>query len=140
VLDRLGYRASLKVITNAGGAGLGDLGDSSKRSQIGWFTWFQDHPTPSNFIEPLLTCRSFVPRSQDNLNVAEFCNRRIDVQQARNPAAAGELWSRIDHELVDRAPWAPLYNPRTVTVLGRRVGNYKYHPFWNVLLDQLWVQ
>jgi peptide/nickel transport system substrate-binding protein len=146
VLDRLGYRASLKVITNAAAAGVGDLGDSSKRPQIGWFTWFQDNPTPSNFIQPLLTCRSFVPRSQDNLNLAEFCNRRIDAQiahaaalQAHDPGAAGELWSRIDHELVDRAPWVPLYNPRTVTVLGRRVGNYKYHPFWNVLLDQLWV-
>jgi ABC-type transport system substrate-binding protein/DNA-binding SARP family transcriptional activator/streptogramin lyase len=147
VLDRLGYRASLRVITNAASAGLGDLGDSSKRPQIGWFTWFQDYPTPSNFIEPLLTCRSFVPRSQDNANVAEFCNRQIDAQiaraaplQARDPAAAGELWSRIDHELVDQAPWVPLYNPRTVTVLGPRVGNYKYHPFWNVLLDQLWVR
>jgi peptide/nickel transport system substrate-binding protein len=147
VLDRLGYQASLKVITNAATAGLGDLSDSSKRPQIGWFTWFQDNPTPSNFIEPLLTCRAFVPRSPDNLNVAEFCNRRIDAQiahaaalQARDPAAAGELWSRVDHELVDRAPWVPLYNPRTVTVLGRRVGNYKYHPFWNVLLDQLWVR
>jgi peptide/nickel transport system substrate-binding protein len=146
VLDRLGYRASLKVITNTG-AGLGPLSDSSKRPQIGWSNWLQDYPTPSNFIEPLLTCRSFVPRSQDNLNAAEFCDRRIDAQisradalQTRNPAAAGELWSRIDHELVDRAPWVPLYNPRTVTVLGPRVGNYKYHPFWNVLLDQLWVR
>jgi hypothetical protein len=27
-----------------------------------------------------------------------------------------------------------------VTALGARVGNYKYHPFWNVLLDQLWVR
>jgi len=27
-----------------------------------------------------------------------------------------------------------------VTVLAPRVGNYKYHPFWNVLLDQLWVR
>jgi len=147
VLDRLGYQASLKVITNAPSAGLGDLSDSSKRPQIGWFTWFQDSPTPSNFIEPLLTCRSFVPRSQDNLNIAEFCSRRIDAQiahavalQARDPAAANELWSRIDHELVDRATWVPLYNPRTVTVLAPRVGNYKYHPFWNVLLDQLWVR
>jgi peptide/nickel transport system substrate-binding protein len=147
VLNRLGYRASLRVITNAASVGLGDLGDSSKRPQLGWFGWYQDHPTPSNFIEPLLTCRSFVPRSQINLNIAEFCSRRIDAQiahaaglQARDPAAAGELWSRIDHELVDRAPWVPLYNPRTVTVLGRRVGNYEYHPFWNVLLDQLWVR
>ena len=147
VLGRLGYRASQKVTISATSPDLGDLADSSKRPQIGWFTWFQDYPTPSNFIEPLLTCRSFVPRSKNNPNVAEFCDRRIDAQvahasalQARDPAAAGELWSRIDHELVDRAPWVPLYNPRTVTVLGRRVGNYKYHPFWNLLLDQLWVR
>ena len=146
VLDRLGYRASLKVITNPG-AGLGPLGDSSKRPQIGWSNWLQDYPTPSNFIKPLLTCRSFVPRSQDNLNAAEFCDRRIDALisraealQAREPAAARELWSRIDHQLVDRAPWVPVYNLRTVTVLGPHVGNYKYHPFWNVLLDQLWVR
>jgi peptide/nickel transport system substrate-binding protein len=147
VLDRLGFRASLRVMENAASVGVGDLGDSSKRPQIGWFTWFQDHPTPSNFIEPLLTCRAFVPRSRDNLNVAELCDRHIDAdvrradaQLQRDPAAAGELWSRIDRELVDRAPWVPLYNPRTVTVLGPRVGNYEYHPFWNVLLDQLWVR
>jgi peptide/nickel transport system substrate-binding protein len=113
----------------------------------GWLTWFQDTPTPSNFIRLLLTCRAFVPASPENLNVAELCDRRIDAQirragslQQRDPAAAGKAWSRIDHELVDRAPWVPLYNPRTVTALGPRVGNYKYHPFWNVLLDQLWVR
>jgi ABC-type transport system substrate-binding protein/DNA-binding SARP family transcriptional activator/streptogramin lyase len=147
VLEKLGYRASMNVITGATGAGMGDLSDSSKRPQIGWFPWIQDQPTPSNFIEPLLTCRSFVPGSRNNVNVAEFCDRAIDAQvahasalQAHDPAAAGELWSRIDRELVDRAPWVPLYNPRTVTVLGTRVGNYKYHPFWNLLLDQLWVR
>jgi peptide/nickel transport system substrate-binding protein len=113
----------------------------------GWLTWFQDTPTPSNFIRLLLTCRAFVPASPENLNVAELCDRRIDAQirragslQQRDPAAAGKAWSRLDHELVDRAPGVPLYNPRTVTALGPRVGNYKYHPFWNVLLDQLWVR
>jgi peptide/nickel transport system substrate-binding protein len=147
VLNRLGYSASMKVMTNAASVGLGDLSDSSKQPQLGWFGWYQDHPTPSNFIEPLLTCRSFVPRSQKNLNIAEYCDPTIDAQvaradalQARDPAAAGQLWSRTDHELVDRAPWVPLYNPKTVTVLGARVGNYKYHPFWNLLLDQLWVR
>jgi peptide/nickel transport system substrate-binding protein len=146
VLDRLGYRASMKVITNPGSV-LGDLGDSSKRPQIGWFNWLQDYPTPSNFVDVLLSCRSFVPRSPSNLNAAEFCDRQIDAQaarasalRARDPAAAGELWSRIDRELADRAPWVPVYNLRTVTVLAPRVGNYKYHPFWNVLLDQLWVR
>jgi peptide/nickel transport system substrate-binding protein len=79
--------------------------------------------------------------------VPELCDRGIDAQvrhasslQSRDPSAAGEAWSRIDRELVDRGPWVPLFNPRTVTLLSSRVGNYQYHPFWNVLLDQLWVR
>src|SRR5262249_61454321 len=98
VPDRLGYQASLKVITNAPSAGLGDLSDSSKRPQIGWFTWFQDSPTPSNFIEPLLTCRSFVPRSQDNLNITDVPHRGIPSENAhaaapplREPTTPDEL-------------------------------------------------
>jgi len=147
VLDRLGYRASAKVIDYRDPDSFGALADSRRRPQIAWFTWFQDHPTPSNFIDLLLSCRSFVPRNPANLNLAEFCDRAIDADirrayslQQSDPAAAGEAWSRIDHELVDRAPWVPLYNPRTVTALSARVGNYQYHPFWNVLLDQLWVR
>jgi ABC-type transport system substrate-binding protein/DNA-binding SARP family transcriptional activator/streptogramin lyase len=147
VLDQLGYRASFRIIDNTSLDGVGELGNSRRRPQIGWFTWFQDVPTPANFIDPLLTCASFVPASDTNINVAEFCNRSIDTQERRahtlqqtDPAAAGEAWSRVDRELVDQAPWAPLYNPRAATALGVRVGNYQYHPFWNVLLDQLWVR
>jgi hypothetical protein len=66
--------------------------------------------------------------------------RRPAAPQLRDPAVAGKLWNRIDHELVDRAPWVPLYNPRTAIALGTRVGNYEYHPFWKVLLDQLRVR
>ena len=147
VLDRLGYRASDRVISNTGAVGVGALGDSRRRFQLGWFSWYQDHPTPANFIDPLLTCAAFVPRNAGNLNIAEFCDRSIDAEARRahslqqtDPAAAGEAWSRVDRELVDRAPWVPLYNPRAVTALSTRVGNYQYHPFWTVLLDQLWVR
>jgi len=147
VLDQLGYRASFRIIDNTSSVAVGDLGNSRRRPQIGWFTWFQDVPTPANFIDPLLTCASFVPASDANINVAEFCNRSIDEKARRahslqqtDPAAAGEAWSRVDRKLVDQAPWAPLYNPRSATALGARVGNYQYHPFWTVLLDQLWVR
>jgi YVTN family beta-propeller protein len=147
VLDRLGYRASARVISNTNLAGAGELSDSRRRPQLGWFTWFQDHPTPANFIDQLLTCRAFLPANATNLNVAEFCDRGIDAGARRahslqqdDPAAAGAAWSQVDRELVDRAPWAPLYNPRAVTALSARVGNYQYHPFWTVLLDQLWVR
>jgi YVTN family beta-propeller protein len=144
VLRRLGYRASLKVLDSISP---GPLGNSRARPQIGWFTWFQDFPAPSNFIGPLLSCGSFAPGDPGQLNLAEFCDPRIDTQirhaealQTRDQTAAGEAWGRIDHELVDRAPWVPLYNPRALTALSARVGNYQYHPFWQVLLDQLWVR
>jgi ABC-type transport system substrate-binding protein len=59
---------------------------------------------------------------------------------AQNPAAAADAWNRVDRELADEAPLVPLFNTRGLVVLSGRVGNYEYHPFWNVLLDQLWVR
>src|SRR5262249_37703912 len=43
--------------------------------------------------------------------------QRAHSLQQTDPAAAGEGWSNVDRELVDQAPWAPLYNPRTATAL-----------------------
>jgi ABC-type transport system substrate-binding protein len=81
------------------------------------------------------------------VNVAEFCDPRIDVQarralalQAGGMAAATPRWTTIDHELVDQAPWVPLYTPRDLTLLAPRVGNYQFHPYWTLLIDQLWVR
>jgi ABC-type transport system substrate-binding protein/DNA-binding SARP family transcriptional activator/streptogramin lyase len=146
VLDQLGYRASLQVITNPNAYDQ-RLYDSRQHTQVGWFSWYQDYPTPSDFITPLLTCRSFVPGNPANLNAAEFCSRRIDAQvaralalQAHNPSAAGALWARIDHRIVNQAPWVPVYNPRSLVVLSTRVGNYQFDPYWSVLIDQLWAR
>jgi peptide/nickel transport system substrate-binding protein len=121
--------------------------DSRNRPQLSFFTWYQDFPAPWDFIGPLFTCASFLPGNPGNLNAAEFCDPRIDTQarqalalQARGLAAAAPRWTTIDHELTDRAPWVPLYTPRNLTVLSARVGNYQFHPYWNLLIDQLWVR
>jgi ABC-type transport system substrate-binding protein len=50
------------------------------------------------------------------------------------------MWARIDRQLVDQAPWVPLYTPRTPYFVSKRVGNWQYHPYFHVLLDQLWVR
>jgi hypothetical protein len=34
----------------------------------------------------------------------------------------------------------PLYNPRALVVVSARVGNYQFHPLWQLLIDQLWVR
>jgi len=95
----------------------------------------------------VLTCGSFLPASPINVNTAEFCDRRIDAQaqharmlQLRAPGTAAGRWAAIDRELVAEAPWVPLYNPRDLTVLSARVGNYQFHPYWSLLIDQLWVR
>lgn len=144
VLDQIGYRATLRSFPDPAGF---PLADSRSRGQISWFTWYSDYPAPSNFIEPLLTCSSFLPHSRSNLNLAEFCNPSIDAQiqraaatQALEPGAASGIWTRIDGELTNQATWLPLYNPQIPVALATRVGNYEYHPFWRVLLDQLWVR
>ncbi len=123
------------------------LYDSRQRTQVGWFSWYQDYPAPSDFISPLLTCQSFLPGNPANMNAAEFCNPHIDAQvtqalalQARNPGGAAALWARIDHQIVNQAPWVPIYNPRSLVALSARAGNYQFAPYWSVLIDQLWVR
>jgi peptide/nickel transport system substrate-binding protein len=148
VLDQLGYRASLHVIPGGNGNAYNRrLYNSRQRTQVGWFGWYQDHPAPSDFINPLLTCHSFLPNNPANLNAAEFCNRRIDAQvtqalalQAHNPSAATAMWARIDHQIVNQAPWVPVYNPRSLVLMSVRVGNYQFDPYWSVLIDQIWVR
>ena len=52
------------------------------------------------------------------------------------------LAARIDREIVDRAPWVPLFTPRFVDFVSNRVGNYQANTSASssVLLDQLWVR
>jgi peptide/nickel transport system substrate-binding protein len=145
VLDGLGYRAALRVTANPG-ALYQTLFDSGSHVQIGWFTWDEDYPAPSDFIPVLLTCRAFVPHSASNLNAAEFCDpsidgavRRAEMLEPASPGAANEAWAAIDRRITDQAPWLALYNPRLDIATSARVGNYQFHPFFGLMLDELWV-
>jgi peptide/nickel transport system substrate-binding protein len=145
VLGRLGYRASLKVLPIS--TFYSTLGDSRSHVQIGWFNWVQDYPAPSDFIAPNLTCRAFVPHNPANINVAEFCNPKIDAAgqraqalEAAAPGAASSAWAAIDRRITDQAPWLPLYNLRLDVATSGRVGNFQYHPFFGLLPSQLWVR
>jgi hypothetical protein len=46
----------------------------------------------------------------------------------------------IDRQITNKAPWLPLYNPRLDVITSARVGNFQYHPFFSLLVDQLWVR
>ena len=145
VLRALGYRASLKTV---GGTFPLPFFDSRVKAQIGFFGWGTDYPATSAWFTPAVTCASFQPNSRWNYNAAQFCNRGIDreislalSQQAKDPEAARKLWARIDREVVDVAPLAPLIVWNIVDLLSERVGNYQYSGRGQgLLIDQLWVR
>lgn len=57
-----------------------------------------------------------------------------------DPRTAARLWERIDHEVVDRALWLPIVNPRVLDFVSPRVRNYQYHPYWGFLASQAWLE
>jgi ABC-type transport system substrate-binding protein len=68
---------------------------------------------------------------------ARECRGRLQVV---DQTAANRLWSKIDREIVDQAPWLPLHTYRQVNFVAKRVGNFQYNPQFGLLLDQLWVR
>jgi YVTN family beta-propeller protein len=140
-LNRLGYRARLRVEP------IHDyfekVLDKKTRAQAGMFAWVGGPGSPPSSFLPLLTCNSI----RQKQNPSFFCNRRIDARirralriQATDRDAAVQLWVGIERELVDQAPWVPLYTPRPADFVSKRVRNYQYNPEFGILLDQLWVR
>ena len=120
--------------------------DSRHRVQIGIYGWVPDYPAASSMLQPL-RCDAFVPASPGlNNNLSEFCDRRADrlaqraSQLPAGDARADALWAAADKRITDQAAALPLLNPKSITFVSRRVGNFQYSQQWGVLYDQLWVR
>ena len=149
-LNEIGYRASAHI-TPANGEGFGAWNDASsdsdRRVSAVLTGWAADYPNPIDFLDLLLSCRSYVPGSTRNLNTAELCDPTLDglidsaeAVQVRDPARGAARWQAADRRAVDLAAWVPLLNGVTTDVLSERTGNYQHNAEWSVLLDQLWVR
>jgi YVTN family beta-propeller protein len=146
VLRSLGFRAGLKAVPGPGPY-FKWVNDSRHGAQVGFDAWISDFPSPAGFLTPLFSCAAFAPATNDNSDPSGFCDPAVDrllaqaeSTQAQNPAAAIALWQQAERAILAQAPLVPLYNPRNVTFVSKRVGNFAYHPQWGVLLDQLWVR
>jgi ABC-type transport system substrate-binding protein len=146
VLNDLGYRARMKIVDGPDfGAFYQFIANSKNRAQAGGFWIINPNPSPSEILNSIATCESFLPNDGNNANVAEFCHRDIDGRyakavalQASDPAAAREVWSELDRRITDLAPLIPVVVPEGVDFVSKRVGNYQ-HPAYGILLSQVWV-
>jgi YVTN family beta-propeller protein len=142
-LERLGYRARVRVIPDIGRY-FGYIGTPSNRVQAGVYGWIGDFLTPSSFFESTFRCPKRGPPSAVSNNASRFCDPAVDAAYARAIAAPGSednaLWAELDRRVVSAAPTVPLVNRREVVFVSERVGNVQQHPHQGPLLDQFWVR
>ena len=65
---------------------------------------------------------------------------RARALEAIDPAAATADWTRIDRQLLRRAPVVPLATTAATAVTSSRAGGFQYAPGLGPLIDQMWVR
>jgi hypothetical protein len=90
--------------------------------------WLPDYPAPSSYLPSFFGCHGGHNRKH------YVCDPELDrqMQQAsavelQDPTRAAALWTKVDHELVDRAFWVPTVNVRNVEFVSTRLRNYQFN-------------
>jgi peptide/nickel transport system substrate-binding protein len=137
-LDELGYRASIRRAEGFNAYFAKAADEKTRGVQAGVIGWY-DVPRTASSLLTLFRC---IPP-----DLSFFCDGPINKRIARaleleisEPDAAVAPWARIERDIVDLAPWVPLFTPSHAFLASKRVGNYQYNPEWRLLFDQLWVR
>jgi peptide/nickel transport system substrate-binding protein len=144
-LNSIGYKASTQLLSAGTQYAFVQNSSNSGKWNVAYSSWYQDYPAASDFLNVLLGCGSVHPNSDASPNIAAFCQKNIQSQinqaeadGATNPSEAARLWTQIDHEDTNAAPWVDLFNPKQIDVLSSNVHGYQWNPEWNILIDRLW--
>jgi len=145
VLNQIGYKAKVKPIS--GNIFFTYVQNTKNKVQINVQQWYQDYPAASDFLYILFGCESFHPGSDSSINIAGFCDKKINAQMHKalklaqeDEQAANKLWAKIDRMVTDAAPMATLFTPKHIDFVSKRVGNFTFSKQFYWLVDQSWVK
>jgi peptide/nickel transport system substrate-binding protein len=145
VLNQLGYKAKVKPIS--ANISFTYPQNTKNKVQINVQQWYQDYPAASDFLYVLFGCEAFHPGSDSSINMAGFCNKKINAQMHKalnlavtNVQQANALWAKIDRMVTDQAPMVTLFNPSYVDFVSKRVGNFTFSKEFHWLVAKSWVQ
>lgn len=93
----------------------------------GGLAWVGDFPDPSNFYLPILSCAAARP---GGWNWSKLCRPDLDVRATEANSMAGsdqqeprlKLWSSVFREMMEEAPWVPIFHEQRFTLHSRRLG------------------
>jgi peptide/nickel transport system substrate-binding protein len=116
--------------------------------QISLSQWYQDYPAASDFLNVLLSCASFHEASDSSINITGFCDPTTETkikdalttESTDGLSAADPKWSDVDQTVMKAAPMAPLFTPKLVDFVSKRVGNYQFSKQFYMLVSQLWTK
>jgi peptide/nickel transport system substrate-binding protein len=146
VLNSIGYKAVVKPISL--NIFFTYAQNTKNKVQVSVQQWYQDYPAASDFLYVLFGCESFHPGSDSSINIAGFCDKKInadmhhalDVAVTNEKLANDKLWPKIDREVTDQAPMASLFNPKHIDFVSKRVGNFTFSKQFYWLVSQSWVK
>jgi len=145
VLSELGYKASVKPISS--NIQFTYIQNTNNNVQISVSQWYQDYPAASDFLNILFGCGSFHPGSDSSVNIAGFCDKEIQGKMDEalalaitDQAAADKLWAEIDKAVMEKAPAVPMFTPKRVDFVSKRIGNYMFNAQYYWVVTQSWVQ
>jgi peptide/nickel transport system substrate-binding protein len=141
VLKEIGLDARIKIVSF--GTYYARLGQQRTNAQIGFASWFQDYPHPSNWFDVLLNGDRIA--QSDNYNYANLddpaLNRAIERLRAA-PELTDKVnaeWAALDERAMRLAPWAPFVNVQLTAFFGDKVdmGCYVNHVLFQFDLGQI---
>ena len=127
-LAAIGIKAEIQSLAQANVIAAG--GDKAGAPMIwsGGMAWIADFPDPSNFYGPILGCGGAV---QGGWNWSWYCNEDLDAQggRGRRHGRSGQgrrarrrRGATIFVEIMEDAPWAPVFNEQRFTMQSPRMG------------------
>ena len=145
VLKEIGYDAELKPISP--NIQFTYIQNTNNKVQISVSQWYQDYPAASNFLNVLFGCSSFTEGSDSSINIAGFCDEKVEAKMkeafalaATDPEGANKIWTEVDRMVTDAAPAAPLFTPKHIDFVSKRLGNFQFNAQFYWMVTQSWVQ
>jgi len=145
VLKEIGYDAEVKPISP--NIQFTYIQNTNNKVQMSISQWYQDYPAASDFLNILFGCASFTPGSDSSINISGFCDKGIQAKMdaalalaVTDPDGANKQWAEIDKAVVDAAAAVPLFTPKHVDFVSKRLGNFQFNSQYYWMVSQSWVK
>lgn len=147
LLNDLGFKATTKTLQSS--VSYSYVQDSGNKAQMTLSYWYPDYPAASNFLDVVVGCKGFHASSTASPNLSEFCDDAIEAKtnqalalEQTDPGAAAALWTEVDKETTDAAPWVSLFVQNRLDFVSERVGNFQFNPsvVGGFMIESAWVQ